>query len=318
MRSLNLDQLRALVAVTEGRSFSAAARRLNLSQPAVSMQIRELERRYGVTLVERLGKQAHATPPGRELIEAAHRILRECDEADAAMRRYRQGWIGRVRIATTNTGLMYLLPPVLRWLSQTHPGIDLHVTNLPTRESVESILRNTADLAIVTLPVETAQLRITPLRRERMVAIFPSGATGVPDIVTPEVVQRTPLVLEHTRAALHDIVMGWLGGLRPQPRVRMHLGTIEALKIAVGSHLGMSIVPAMALGGHETDIIARPLRPRLERTLALIEHRSKPSETALDTVRTALLGLRETASGDDGSVGKRPRFLLASRAKRRT
>ena len=70
MRSLNLDQLRTLQAVTEGRSFSAAARRLNLSQPAVSVQIRELERRFGVKLVERLGKQAHTTKPGRELVES--------------------------------------------------------------------------------------------------------------------------------------------------------------------------------------------------------------------------------------------------------
>ena len=65
MRSLNLDQLRALMEVVELGSFSAAARRLNLTQPAVSLQIRELERRFGVRLIERLGKQAHATVPGR-------------------------------------------------------------------------------------------------------------------------------------------------------------------------------------------------------------------------------------------------------------
>src|SRR5262249_43974328 len=67
MRGLNLDQLRALVEVVERGSFSAAARELHLTQPAVSLQIRELERRFGVRLIERLGKQAHATVPGREL-----------------------------------------------------------------------------------------------------------------------------------------------------------------------------------------------------------------------------------------------------------
>ena len=66
MRSLNLDQLRALVEVIEQRSFSAAARRLNLTQPAVSLQVRELERRFGVQLIERLGRQAacHSCPDG--------------------------------------------------------------------------------------------------------------------------------------------------------------------------------------------------------------------------------------------------------------
>src|SRR5687767_6540813 len=72
MRSLNLDQLRALLKVIELGSFSAAARQLNLTQPAVSLQIRELERRFGVQLIERVGKQAHATAPGRDLAEAAH------------------------------------------------------------------------------------------------------------------------------------------------------------------------------------------------------------------------------------------------------
>ena len=75
MRSLNLDQLRALLEVVEFGSFSAAARRLNLTQPAISLQIRELERRFGVRLIERLGKQAHATAPGRALVEAAQRIF---------------------------------------------------------------------------------------------------------------------------------------------------------------------------------------------------------------------------------------------------
>src|SRR5207247_9937040 len=103
MRSLNLDQLRALLEVVEHGSFSAAARRLNLTQPAVSLQIRELERRFGVRLIERMGKQAHATIPGRELITAAQGIFRECALAEAAMRRFRDGWIGRVRLGTTLT-----------------------------------------------------------------------------------------------------------------------------------------------------------------------------------------------------------------------
>jgi DNA-binding transcriptional LysR family regulator len=89
MRGLNFDQLRALLEVVEHGSFSAAARRLHLTQPAVSLQIRELERRFGLQLIERLGRQAHATVPGRELVEAAQRIFRECDDVDATMRRFR-------------------------------------------------------------------------------------------------------------------------------------------------------------------------------------------------------------------------------------
>src|SRR5215467_1112105 len=120
MRSLNLDQLRALTEVAALGSFSAAARRLNLTQPAVSLQIRELERRFGVRLIERLGKQAHATVPGRALVEAATRIFRECDDANAAMRRFREGWMGRVQVGTTLTAMIYRLPPILRRVRLDH------------------------------------------------------------------------------------------------------------------------------------------------------------------------------------------------------
>ncbi len=259
MRSLNLDQLRALLGVVELRSFSAAARQLNLTQPAVSLQIRELERRFGVQLIERVGKQAHATAPGRELVEAAHRIFRECELTDAAMRRYRDGWIGRVHIGTTDTMLMYELPPILRRLRIDHPGIDLHVTNMPTRDSVERILQNKIDLAVVTLPVDKRQLRITRLRPELLVAIFPADTPGIPDEITPAYVARQPLLMEHTGGAVHALVTRWLSGQTPLPRAHMHLGTMDALKSAVASNLGMSIVPEVVVAGRQPDIVVRPV-----------------------------------------------------------
>src|SRR5882757_9877780 len=184
MRSLNLDQLRALLEVVEHGSFSAAARRLNLTQPAISLQIRELERRFGVRLIERLGKQAHATVPGRELVEAAQRILRECNHVEAAMRRFREGWTGRVHVGTTLTTMIYRLPPILRRVRLDHPGIDLVVTNTPTPNSVENIIQNRIDLALVNLPVEDKRLKITPLCSEQLVAIFPAGTRDVPGEIT--------------------------------------------------------------------------------------------------------------------------------------
>lgn len=316
MRGLNLDQLRTLLAVVESGSFSAAARKLHLSQPAVSVQIRELERRFAVTLIERMGKKAHATPPGRDLVEAAGKIFRACDDAEAAMRRYREGWIGRVRIGTTITVQMYVLPPILRKLSEDHPGIDLHVRNLPTGESVAGILQNDIDLAIVTLPVDDPKLKITPLYAEPMVAIHSSSARNLPATVTPEYVLQQPLLLEHVTAGVYQLVMQWLAGYGVTPRVRMHLGTIEAVKSAVASNLGLSIVPQMSASRLEKDIVTRPLDPPLLRGLGLIEHRNKPNETAIELVRNALLGMRE-ASGAASSKASAKRSQAASSGKRR-
>ena len=99
MRSLNPDHLRTLAEVVAQGSFTHAARRLNLAQPTVSLQVRELEDRLGVRLVDRLGKRAFATAAGRELIEHGKRIAEETEALLAAMRRHREGWLGRVASA---------------------------------------------------------------------------------------------------------------------------------------------------------------------------------------------------------------------------
>jgi DNA-binding transcriptional LysR family regulator len=293
MRNLNLDQLHTFETVIGLASFTAAARRLNLSQSTVSVQIRELERRFGVALIERMGKKAYATPSGRALAEAAQRIFRECESAEDAVRHFRDGWIGRVHVGTTNTALMYDLPPVLRKLSIDHPGIGLHVTNMATRESIEGVIQNTIDLALVTLPVENRHLRITPLRAQVLVAILPPGTRDSPDEVTPDYVAKQRLLVEHKQGAVHALVMRWLSGRTSPPHPPMHLGTIEALKAAVEANLGMSIVPDVAVVERTADLVVRPLRPRVPCTLALIEHRAKPNTPALEIVRNALLGLRD-------------------------
>jgi DNA-binding transcriptional LysR family regulator len=319
MRSLNLDQLRTLVEVVALGNFSAAARRLNITQPAVSLQIRQLEQRFGVRLIERTGRHASATPPGRELVEQAGVIFGDCDRLASRMRRFRGDWLGRVHIGTTLTALMYELPPILRKLRASHPGIELIVTNMPTRDSLEGIVKNTLDLALVTLPIKRAPVRITPLRPEMLVAILPADARGIPDVITPAFVAGQQLVIEHARGAVHALVMQWLAGKLPLALDPMHIGTIEAVKKGVASGLGMSIVPDVAVAEPTRDIVVRPLKPALPCTLALIEHRNKPSDPALDIVRNAVLELKAGGEVAPAARGRRlPRGKSPSRRSGRS
>jgi DNA-binding transcriptional LysR family regulator len=292
MRSLNPDQLRTLIEVVTLGNFSAAARRLNLTQPAVSLQVRELEQRFGLQLIERRGRRAYPTVPGRELVEQASYILSACENAESSMRRFRQGWLGRVHLATTLTALTYDLPPILRTLCRDHPGVELAVTNMPTRDSVDAVLQNVVDLALVTLPVKGAPLQVTPLRPQVLVAILPADMKEVPDVVTPDFLASKPLIFEHARGAVHALVMNWLGGNVRLQGPPMKIGTIEAMKQCVASGLGISIVPDVAVSGPTPDFIVRPLRPSVPCTLALVEQRGKVDNPALRIVRDAILELR--------------------------
>src|SRR5262249_3450288 len=204
---------------------------------------------------------------------------------------YRQGWLGRVRLGTTRSSLTYRLPLILGRLRERHHGIELTVSNMPTQDSVANILQNRIDLALVILPVDGRNLRVTKLCEETMVAIFPPGTQDVIREVTRDYAARQTVLIEHLRSSAHPLVMDWLGGGQ-LARKPIPIGTVEALKTAVASNLGMAIIPEVAVAKHRSDFIVRTLRPQLTRTLALIEHRNKMNDPALEIVRNELLSLR--------------------------
>jgi DNA-binding transcriptional LysR family regulator len=291
MRGLNPDQLRTLVEVVEHGSFSAAARRLHLSQPAISLQVRELESRLGVKLVERIGKRAFASAAGAELIEHAKRIGAASDQAVSAMRRFKEGWLGRVRLGAGATALTYNLPPVLRSLREKHPTIELVVSTGSTTGVVERILENRVDLGLVTLPAEEKMLLIRPVLDDELVAILPPGERGAGLPITAKELVRYPMIMEFRRAGTARLVWDWLAAQDQQMRPAMEIDSIEAIAQCVGAGLGAAIVPRVAVAS--ADVVVRPLRPRLKRTLGVIQRIDKPDEPALRHVREALMSLKD-------------------------
>src|SRR5688500_9032028 len=113
MQGLNLDYLKAFVTVIEQGSFSAAAERLGLTQPAVSLQVRQLERKLNTTLTERVGRKVRPTAAGAELLGHAESIDAVVSAAIEAVTRHASGTIGRVRLGTGATACIFLLPPLL-------------------------------------------------------------------------------------------------------------------------------------------------------------------------------------------------------------
>ncbi|MFA5121802.1 LysR family transcriptional regulator [Zavarzinia sp.] len=294
MRDINLDQLRSFLTVARLGSFSAAARELNLSQPAVSVQLRELEARLGVQLLDRLGKRAYPTLAGEELIAHGERIAAAVEAAEAAMRRHRDGFLGRVRIGTGAATLTYLLPPVLRRLRDAHPNIEVSVATGTTIDMVEHLMANRMDIGIVTMPVDHPGIETTPIDTKELVAILPIGQDGLPPVLRPSDLAHLPLVIEHRASNLTALVLNWLaaGGVTPQPI--LEYDGLEAVKAIVGAGLGYSILQREATrGGVAVDQLAvHPLDPPLPREIALARRRDKPVDRALAIVQEALLELR--------------------------
>ena len=295
MRSLSLDQLRTFVEVVERGSFTAAALHLNLTQPAVTHQVQELERRFKVALVERLGKRAYLTQAGEKLIDHARHLLEEDARTNIAMRKFDDGWLGQVRIGTSMTVLMYLLPAILRELKTEHPQIEINLKAGLTKTTLEMLKTNALDLGLCALPIEDPAFETVPLLTDELVAILPTNLENVPKKATPAFLCRCPLILGNEESALRRTVTDWLALAGPPPKPVMEFDNVEAIKSLVAVGLGASIVPGLCLGpAHDpaANIRMRPISPRATRRIGLVQLRGKRSTDGMKLVSAALLTLR--------------------------
>jgi DNA-binding transcriptional LysR family regulator len=289
MRSVHPDQLRAFADVIELGSFTAAAERLSLTQPAVSQQVRQLERRFKVRLIERIGRRATPTAAGTELLSHIQRIDVSVAAALDTMSRYATGAFGRVRIGTGATACIHLLPPVLRDLRKRFPSLDIAVTTGNTTHILKLLEENRLDVGLVTIPAKGRTLAFTPVLDDEFVLIGPLDA-ALPARATPSALVVLPLVLYEPGAHSRRIVDQWFARSGFSLKPVMELGSVEAIKRLVEAGLGFGILPAMAVADtlSRGGLVACSLKPRLSRKLALALRRDKRMDKGLREVVSAL------------------------------
>jgi len=294
MRGLNLDQLITFATVVEHGGFTEAAGRLGLTQPAVSMQIRNLEERFGVRLVERVGKRALPTTAGRDLLPFIRRLREEMEAASAAMGRHRAGQVGRVRIGTGATACIYRLPPILTALRSAHPGLEIIVVTGNTPDILDAVEGGTLDLALVTLPAGRPGLSIEPVCAEELVCVGPRGDAPPEQDVAPAALADETLILYERGGTMRAVIDGWFMGGGIQPRPAMELGNVEAIKNLVAAGLGRSILPSVTVAGpQDCDRFAvQALAPPLIRTLGLVLRRDKVLDAGVRAMVKAITDMR--------------------------
>jgi DNA-binding transcriptional LysR family regulator len=288
--TLNLDHLRTYALIIETGSFSGAAERLGLSQPAVSLQIRQLEQRLRVRLIERVARRAAPTPAGIDLLEQIRHVDSAVEGVMTAMAAHSANVTGRVTLGTGATACLYLLPHILRSLRVRFPNLSVLVSTGNTADFVKAVEGNTMDMALVTLPVQRRALVTTPMLNDEFVAVIPQRETGLPARITPAFLAKRELVLFEPAANTRVIIDQWFREAGHAPKPVMELGSVEAIKEMVAAGLGCSILPAMAVTGpgQHPGLAVHPLYPKLQRTLALIMRSDKPVNKAMRQVISAI------------------------------
>jgi DNA-binding transcriptional LysR family regulator len=282
MRRPTLRQLHSFIAAVDTGSLSGAARLLQITQPAASQQVKELERALATRLLQRGGGAVRPTAAGEAVLARARAVQATVEELCATAATFHDGSAGRLRLGTGATACIHLLPPLLARIRQRMPGLEIIIATGNTPEMLARVLSGGLDLALVTLAGRLDRaLEAQRLVVETLVAYAPAGLLPEAAALRPAQLAALPLVLYEGGGATRGIVDAWFRRAGLMPRPIMELGSVEAIKVVVESGLGATILPRLALPVLLQGMASRPLRPAAERVLAVVLRRDKLRDRGL-------------------------------------
>ncbi len=246
--TMDLDRLRGFVETAREKSFTRAAEKLFLTQPAVSLQVKALEDELGEDLFERRGKQILLTEAGRLLLPRAEAILEMADQIRQDMADIGQLHTGRLSIGTSDTNCAYVLPPAVKAFRQAHPGVEIRLTDRMSPEVVRLVMEGAVDFGLATLPVTEPRVRTRPLFIREDVAI--SSAThrlASEKTVDLQALGGCAMLMLERGSTSRGLMDRMFAAEGLQPHVIMELGSIEVIKRFVEIGLGIAVVPEVSV-----------------------------------------------------------------------
>lgn len=246
---INLHQLRIFQAVVAHQSYSRAAEALIMSQPAVSLQLRALEREIRLPLFEKSGRTLRLTEAGEQLLAYSERIFALLDETQLVLEELRGARRGTVKVAASTTAGIYVVPAALGAFHRENPGITLTLDVVNRFTAQERLLNDEVDLAVMGLIEDAHELEVETFVPNELVVIAPPGhrLAGQADIPLAELRDEIILLREVGSGTRTDVER-LLGGVEGLPlHVGMELRSSGAIKQAVAAGLGLAVMPLAAI-----------------------------------------------------------------------
>ena len=285
---MDIAGLQAFVAIADSGSFSLAAERLHLTQPAVSKRLAALEAELDTRLFDRLGRAVRLTEAGDVLLPRALRILAELDDTRRALRNLSGVVSGPLALATSHHIGLHRLPPVLRNFSSRYPQVRLDMRFMDSELAGAAVLRGEVDLAVITLPPRLeSPLEVRPLWPDPLIAMAsPAHPLAESATVTPERLSQYPAILPSEATFTRQIIEDGLARLGVEPPVAFSTNYLETIKMMVAVGLGWSILPRTMLDAELVELNVDALR--LERTLGVVRHTGRTLSNAARAILTTL------------------------------
>lgn len=277
---MDLATLNAFIAIAELGSFSIAAERLHLTQPAVSKRIASLEQQLNVRLFDRLGREVSLTEAGRALLPRAYQILNVLDDTRRALTNLSGEISGRLTLATSHHIGLHRLPPLLRAFTREHPLVALDIQFLDSEVAYEEVLHGRAELAVITLAPETREpVRAVAVWDDPLdFVVAPEHPLANQAQVSLADIAHQPAVFPGGNTFTHHIVRGLFEAQGLTPNIAMSTNYLETIKMMVSIGLAWSVLPRTML---DEQVYQLPLPGiQLRRQLGYISHNERTLSNA--------------------------------------
>lgn len=278
--SVTLKQLRYFDALSRELHFGRAAESCAVTQPALSMQINELEQTLGLTLVERTRNGVRLTPKGEQIAHRVSRILGDVRELVSFAHHSNRILTGSLRLGVIPSVAPYLLPPLLPLLRDAYPDLELHVRETQTVHLVDELLEGKLDVLLLALPIKHSDLEEHKLFEDPFLLALPKQRKSSGRLrATKEMIEGEKLLLLEEGHCLRDQALTYCS-LKQVDAVNTFgassLGTIVEM---VSAGLGITLLPEMSLGMEERGrdlTVIRFAEPEPTRTIGLVWRSTSP------------------------------------------
>ncbi len=276
---MQINQISAFLTVAELESFSLAAERLHITQPAVSKRIRQLEISVGTALFDRISKRSMLTPNGTAFKPHAERILQELESYRFSLSRQQDSPSGSLSVATSHHIGLHRLPGTLRDFKIRYPQVDLDLHFMDSEDACAAIANNELELAIVTLPeLADDKLECEPVWIDQLVVVMATDhLLARQQEIDPEALLEHAAILPSPGTFTRKIINNLFAANKDQLKIILETNYLETIKVMVSANLGWSILPQSmvdaSLSSHRLRglDVQRPLGivTRKNRTLSL-------------------------------------------------
>jgi len=246
---MELDELKVFLAVADSRSFTKAAAVTFRTQSAVSQAIRRLEDDLGERLFDRSVKDGQLTEAGSVLADYARQMVRLVDEASGAVRELRDLKRGRIRVGS-NEASMHVLVPIVRRLQEQHPHVLVDVQRMSSRQISGALADGSIDFGVLTFDPKQSDLKYVLLGRDELVLLVPPAHPLAKRRAASERdIAELPIVAHNDPSPARSRVLSYFEGRQESLDIRVAMSSLDAIKHAVESGVGVAILPRRCAAG---------------------------------------------------------------------